>query len=206
MLTCTGEKVLLWRIPFAYWTFIFLQDPEALAQLMKSVPFTNDGKFVLLNDQSEEDGATREEGEESEAWRTLVVSSSLYGSKEKLGGWPRISVFKSSVHTWGHSFWHLLGGWRHLCRGSSGFAVNQRRTSAFGNFCICECVVQRWAWDAGSLGQCFSMSPLLLAAQHSCQPQRVNVTSPGSQGAAFTAAGMSTSCKLSAPLGNASGL
>ncbi|POI33802.1 hypothetical protein CIB84_002446, partial [Bambusicola thoracicus] len=43
------------------------KDPEALAQLMKSVPFTNDGKFVLLNDQSEEDGATREEGEESEA-------------------------------------------------------------------------------------------------------------------------------------------
>lgn len=34
---------------------------------MKSVPFTNDGKFILLNDESEEDGAIREEGEESEA-------------------------------------------------------------------------------------------------------------------------------------------
>ncbi|XP_009888770.1 PREDICTED: DCC-interacting protein 13-beta-like [Charadrius vociferus] len=43
------------------------KDPEALAQLMKSVPLTNDGKFMLLNDQSEEDGATHEEGEESEA-------------------------------------------------------------------------------------------------------------------------------------------
>lgn len=34
---------------------------------MKSVPFTSDGKFVLLNDQSEEDGTVHEEGEESEA-------------------------------------------------------------------------------------------------------------------------------------------
>ncbi|NXD64314.1 DP13B protein, partial [Eolophus roseicapillus] len=42
------------------------KDPEALAQLMKSVPLTNDGKFILLNDESEEDGAMRE-GEESEA-------------------------------------------------------------------------------------------------------------------------------------------
>ncbi|KFU95769.1 DCC-interacting protein 13-beta, partial [Chaetura pelagica] len=42
------------------------KDPEALAQLMKSVPLTNDGKFVLLNDQSDEDG-TAHEGEESEA-------------------------------------------------------------------------------------------------------------------------------------------
>ena len=48
-------------------SFVFLQDPEALAQLMKSVPLTNDGKFVLLNDQSEEDGTVHEEGEESEA-------------------------------------------------------------------------------------------------------------------------------------------
>ncbi|EOB01292.1 DCC-interacting protein 13-beta, partial [Anas platyrhynchos] len=43
------------------------KDPEALAQLMKSVPLTNDGKFMLLNDQAEEDGTTHEEGEESEA-------------------------------------------------------------------------------------------------------------------------------------------
>lgn len=34
---------------------------------MKSVPLTSDGKFMLLNDQSEEDGTLREEGEESEA-------------------------------------------------------------------------------------------------------------------------------------------
>lgn len=33
---------------------------------MKSVPLTNDGKFMLLNDYSEEDG-TLHEGEESEA-------------------------------------------------------------------------------------------------------------------------------------------
>uniref|UniRef100_K7GCY5 DCC-interacting protein 13-beta n=1 Tax=Pelodiscus sinensis TaxID=13735 RepID=K7GCY5_PELSI len=44
------------------------KDPEALAQLMMSMPLTSDGKFKLLNDQSEEDGAIPEEpGEESEA-------------------------------------------------------------------------------------------------------------------------------------------
>lgn len=48
-------------------TSLFLQDPEALAQLMKSVPLTNDGKFMLLNDVSEEDGTMHEGGEESEA-------------------------------------------------------------------------------------------------------------------------------------------
>ncbi|XP_063251808.1 DCC-interacting protein 13-beta [Prinia subflava] len=42
------------------------KDPEALAQLMKSVPLTSDGKFMLLNDMSEEDG-TMHGGEESEA-------------------------------------------------------------------------------------------------------------------------------------------
>lgn len=47
-------------------SLLFLQDPEALAQLMKSVPLTNDGKFMLLNDMSEEDG-TMHGGEESEA-------------------------------------------------------------------------------------------------------------------------------------------
>jgi len=44
-----------------------LQDPEALAQLMRSVPLTNDGKFMLLNAQLAEDGAVHEGGEESEA-------------------------------------------------------------------------------------------------------------------------------------------
>ncbi|KAM3674022.1 DCC-interacting protein 13-beta [Ammospiza maritima maritima] len=43
------------------------RDPEALAQLMKSVPLTNDGKFMLLHDLSEEDGTMHEGGEESEA-------------------------------------------------------------------------------------------------------------------------------------------
>ncbi|KAJ7397793.1 DCC-interacting protein 13-beta [Pitangus sulphuratus] len=43
------------------------KDPAALAQLMKSVPLTNDGKFMLLNDLSEEDGTMHEGGEESEA-------------------------------------------------------------------------------------------------------------------------------------------
>ncbi|XP_074864003.1 DCC-interacting protein 13-beta [Carettochelys insculpta] len=44
------------------------KDPEALAHLMLSMPLTNDGKFKLLNDQLEEDGAIPEEqGEESEA-------------------------------------------------------------------------------------------------------------------------------------------
>lgn len=48
-------------------SLLLLQDPEALAQLMKSVPLTNDGKFMLLNDMSEEDGTVHEGGEESEA-------------------------------------------------------------------------------------------------------------------------------------------
>ncbi|KAJ6658898.1 hypothetical protein lerEdw1_019534 [Lerista edwardsae] len=44
------------------------KDPEALAQLMSSMPLTNDGKFKLLNDQSEEDTTTDGDGqEESEA-------------------------------------------------------------------------------------------------------------------------------------------
>lgn len=30
------------------------EDPEALAQLKKSIPLTNDGKFILLNDQSDD--------------------------------------------------------------------------------------------------------------------------------------------------------
>uniref|UniRef100_A0A8D0FTH0 Uncharacterized protein n=1 Tax=Strix occidentalis caurina TaxID=311401 RepID=A0A8D0FTH0_STROC len=64
----TGKSVCFSRLlqPAAR-SFVFLQDPEALVQLMKSVPLTNDGKFMLLNDQAEEDGTIHEEGEESEA-------------------------------------------------------------------------------------------------------------------------------------------
>ncbi|KAM4748216.1 DCC-interacting protein 13-beta isoform 1-T1 [Rhinophrynus dorsalis] len=45
------------------------KDPDALAQLMSSVPLLNDGKFVLLNDQEEEANRTADgkEGLESEA-------------------------------------------------------------------------------------------------------------------------------------------
>ncbi|XP_029457393.1 DCC-interacting protein 13-beta [Rhinatrema bivittatum] len=44
------------------------KDPEALAQLLMSVPLTNNGKFILLNDQSEDEKNDREsEGLESEA-------------------------------------------------------------------------------------------------------------------------------------------
>ncbi|XP_042324973.1 DCC-interacting protein 13-beta isoform X2 [Sceloporus undulatus] len=44
------------------------KDPEALAQLMSSMPLTNDGKFMLLNDHSEEDNVVHGDGqEESEA-------------------------------------------------------------------------------------------------------------------------------------------
>ncbi|KAM9229046.1 DCC-interacting protein 13-beta isoform 1-T1 [Dugong dugon] len=45
------------------------KDPEALAQLMLSIPLTNDGKFVLLNDQPDDnDGSSSENrGAESEA-------------------------------------------------------------------------------------------------------------------------------------------
>ncbi|XP_057598259.1 DCC-interacting protein 13-beta isoform X7 [Hippopotamus amphibius kiboko] len=45
------------------------KDPEALAQLMLSIPLTNDGKYVLLNDQPDEnDGSPSENrGAESEA-------------------------------------------------------------------------------------------------------------------------------------------
>ncbi|XP_018409375.1 PREDICTED: DCC-interacting protein 13-beta [Nanorana parkeri] len=45
------------------------KDPEALAQLMSSVPLSNDGKFVLLNVESEDSDGIQpcEEGLESEA-------------------------------------------------------------------------------------------------------------------------------------------
>lgn len=62
----TGKCVFLKGCCSLLTSLLFLQDPEALAQLMKSVPLTNDGKFMLLNDMSEEDG-TMHGGEESEA-------------------------------------------------------------------------------------------------------------------------------------------
>ncbi|XP_032078058.1 DCC-interacting protein 13-beta isoform X1 [Thamnophis elegans] len=43
------------------------KDPKALAQLISSMPLTNDGKFKLLNEQSEEDNAVHGEEQESEA-------------------------------------------------------------------------------------------------------------------------------------------
>ncbi|XP_007424414.1 DCC-interacting protein 13-beta [Python bivittatus] len=43
------------------------KDPEALAQLISSMPLTNDGKFKLLNDQTDEDNIVHGEGQESEA-------------------------------------------------------------------------------------------------------------------------------------------
>ncbi|XP_026550937.1 DCC-interacting protein 13-beta isoform X3 [Pseudonaja textilis] len=43
------------------------KDPKALAQLISSMPLTNDGKFKLLNERSEEDNAVHGEGQESEA-------------------------------------------------------------------------------------------------------------------------------------------
>uniref|UniRef100_A0A8D2CTR7 DCC-interacting protein 13-beta n=1 Tax=Sciurus vulgaris TaxID=55149 RepID=A0A8D2CTR7_SCIVU len=45
------------------------KDPEALAQLMLSIPLTNDGKYVLLNDQSDDNDGNPSEnrGAESEA-------------------------------------------------------------------------------------------------------------------------------------------
>ncbi|XP_038170826.1 DCC-interacting protein 13-beta isoform X2 [Arvicola amphibius] len=45
------------------------KDPEALAQLMLSVPLTNDGKYVLLNDQPDDTGGSPGDsrGAESEA-------------------------------------------------------------------------------------------------------------------------------------------
>lgn len=63
----TGKCVFLRGCCSLLTSLLFLQDPEALAQLMKSVPLTNDGKFMLLNDLSEEDGTMHEGGEESEA-------------------------------------------------------------------------------------------------------------------------------------------
>lgn len=45
------------------------KDPEALARLMLSVPLTNDGKYVLLNDQADDTGGSPSDhrGAESEA-------------------------------------------------------------------------------------------------------------------------------------------
>uniref|UniRef100_A0A2K5EMP2 Adaptor protein, phosphotyrosine interacting with PH domain and leucine zipper 2 n=1 Tax=Aotus nancymaae TaxID=37293 RepID=A0A2K5EMP2_AOTNA len=45
------------------------KDPEALAQLMLSIPLTNDGKYVLLNNQPDDNDGNPSEhrGAESEA-------------------------------------------------------------------------------------------------------------------------------------------
>lgn len=42
--------------------FVFYKDPEALAQLMKNMPLTNDGKFLLL--EPETGDATNGAGQE----------------------------------------------------------------------------------------------------------------------------------------------
>ncbi|XP_045867674.1 DCC-interacting protein 13-beta isoform X1 [Meles meles] len=43
------------------------KDPEALAQLMLSIPLTNDGKYVLLNEQPDDGSPSENRGAESEA-------------------------------------------------------------------------------------------------------------------------------------------
>lgn len=63
-----GEKICF-SISFGKEISAAEKDPEALAQLMSSVPLSNDGKFVLLNVQSEDSEEIQpcEEGLESEA-------------------------------------------------------------------------------------------------------------------------------------------
>ncbi|XP_077328222.1 DCC-interacting protein 13-beta isoform X1 [Lithobates pipiens] len=63
-----GEKICF-SISFGKEIAAAEKDPEALAQLMSSVPLSNDGKFVLLNVQSEDSEEIQpcEEGLESEA-------------------------------------------------------------------------------------------------------------------------------------------
>ncbi|XP_048658741.1 DCC-interacting protein 13-beta isoform X4 [Marmota marmota marmota] len=43
------------------------KDPEALAQLMLSIPLTNDGKYVLLNDQSDDNDGNPSENRSAES-------------------------------------------------------------------------------------------------------------------------------------------
>lgn len=109
----------------------------------------------------------------------LVVSCSLCGSRKSRESFCKNLWFSViCVHTRLASVFLLEQAWP-LCSGaSSRFTVEQQQDSAFEAFGICECVVCRCAWEADNLGECFSISPLLLAVgEHSCQPQRVNVTS-----------------------------
>lgn len=47
---------------------LFFKDPEALAQLMKNMPLTNDGKFLLLeSDTGDETNGAGQDDLESEA-------------------------------------------------------------------------------------------------------------------------------------------
>uniref|UniRef100_A0ABI7ZUJ9 Adaptor protein, phosphotyrosine interacting with PH domain and leucine zipper 2 n=1 Tax=Felis catus TaxID=9685 RepID=A0ABI7ZUJ9_FELCA len=63
-----GEKIC-YAINLGKEIIAVQKDPEALAQLMLSIPLTNDGKYVLLNDQPDDnDGSPSENrGAESEA-------------------------------------------------------------------------------------------------------------------------------------------
>ncbi|XP_073940385.1 DCC-interacting protein 13-beta isoform X2 [Castor canadensis] len=47
---------------------ILLQDPEALAQLMQSIPLTNDGKYVLLSDQPDDNDGSPSENRGTLTW------------------------------------------------------------------------------------------------------------------------------------------
>lgn len=48
---------------FVFFLFSVNQDPEALAQLMKNMPLTNDGKFLLLEPETSDtsDGGGQED-------------------------------------------------------------------------------------------------------------------------------------------------
>uniref|UniRef100_A0A665X939 PID domain-containing protein n=1 Tax=Echeneis naucrates TaxID=173247 RepID=A0A665X939_ECHNA len=63
-----GEKNS-WSYIVCTFFFSLVEDPEALAQLMKNMPLTNDGKFLLLEPEAGDmtNGAGQEDLEESEA-------------------------------------------------------------------------------------------------------------------------------------------
>ncbi|XP_031506575.1 DCC-interacting protein 13-beta isoform X4 [Papio anubis] len=63
-----GEKIC-YAINLGKEIIAVQKDPEALAQLMLSIPLTNDGKYVLLNDQPDDNDGNPSEhrGAESEA-------------------------------------------------------------------------------------------------------------------------------------------
>lgn len=109
----------------------------------------------------------------------LVVSCSLCGSRKSRESFCKNLWFSViCVHMRLASVF-LLERARPLCSwASSGFTVEQQQDLAFEAFGICECVVCGCVSEADNLGECFSISPLLLAVgEHSCQPQRVNVIS-----------------------------